>query len=232
MVYMKELDYDENLSWLDALRNMPARGYRKANTGYEAFSSYHCRFVSLGTYSHVEDAKRAVIEYRVNRLLSGIKQYNLNIDDSRVFMKRYLAFPEGLIFNLHGERMVGRVGRDGYQHGIFNNENINHHRIIATLFCERTPGKDYVNHIDGNKQNNRADNLEWVTRSENALHSIRMGLQKTNGSGLLYTKDELDYIRKHCFDHHKDVATYLGRKPDTVRHYMYRYRKEYDHVNN
>lgn len=34
-----------------------------------------------------------------------------------------------------------------------------------------------VNHIDGNKKNNHVSNLEWVTRSENAIHSHSIGLQ-------------------------------------------------------
>lgn len=44
------------------------------------------------------------------------------------------------------------------------------HRLVAMAFCEKAEGKEYVNHIDENKQNNRADNLEWVTNSENAKH--------------------------------------------------------------
>jgi hypothetical protein len=44
------------------------------------------------------------------------------------------------------------------------------HRIVASAFCVKGDGKEYVNHIDGDKRNNRADNLEWVTNSENAKH--------------------------------------------------------------
>jgi hypothetical protein len=44
------------------------------------------------------------------------------------------------------------------------------HRLVAMAFCVKEDSKDYVNHIDGNPRNNRSDNLEWVTNSENALH--------------------------------------------------------------
>lgn len=50
------------------------------------------------------------------------------------------------------------------------------HRLVAELFIPNPDGKDEVNHIDGNKQNNRADNLEWVTRNENEQHAYDTGL--------------------------------------------------------
>lgn len=52
------------------------------------------------------------------------------------------------------------------------------HRIVAKYFCDNPENKPEVNHIDGNKSNNKASNLEWVTRSENELHAYRTGLAK------------------------------------------------------
>lgn len=44
------------------------------------------------------------------------------------------------------------------------------HRIIATAFHGEPPTNEHVvDHIDTNKQNNRPDNLRWVTRLENVL---------------------------------------------------------------
>jgi hypothetical protein len=44
------------------------------------------------------------------------------------------------------------------------------HRIVATAFLGEAPTKEHVvDHIDTNKQNNRPDNLRWVTRLENIL---------------------------------------------------------------
>jgi len=55
------------------------------------------------------------------------------------------------------------------------------HRIVAMAFHENPQNKPQVNHINGNKLDNSVNNLEWVTRSENQLHSIRIGLRHTRG---------------------------------------------------
>ena len=51
------------------------------------------------------------------------------------------------------------------------------HRLVAQTFIPNPYNKPEINHIDGNKHNNCVSNLEWVTRQENAIHSIKNGLQ-------------------------------------------------------
>jgi hypothetical protein len=55
------------------------------------------------------------------------------------------------------------------------------HRLVATAFCPNPGNKSVVNHLDGNKLNNTASNLEWATLSENSAHAYATGLRKTKG---------------------------------------------------
>lgn len=54
------------------------------------------------------------------------------------------------------------------------------HRLVADAFLRNENGYTQINHKDGNKQNNRYDNLEWCSASQNIQHSYKAGLRKPN----------------------------------------------------
>ena len=51
------------------------------------------------------------------------------------------------------------------------------HRLVAQSFIENPKNKSEVNHIDGQPMNNKVDNLEWVSKSENEQHAYSNGLK-------------------------------------------------------
>ena len=56
------------------------------------------------------------------------------------------------------------------------------HRVVATVFLDNPEGKRSVNHINGDKKDNRVCNLEWCTQSENVRHAYDTGLNRGRGS--------------------------------------------------
>ena len=113
----------------------------------------------------------------------------------------YEISDEGEIRNAHTGRIIKQyVGKDGYLRTQIAGKTRLVHRLVALTFVPSDVGKDFVNHKDGNKQNNTADNLEWCTRSENMKHDYSHGLKSSAGEKngrCKLSKDDVVYIRTH-----------------------------------
>jgi hypothetical protein len=90
------------------------------------------------------------------------------------------------------------------------------HRIVAQLFVDNSDNKPFVNHIDGNKDNNFADNLEWVTKSENTKHAHDNGLIKKNSRIVNQYDKEGNFIQQ--FESIKDAGIKLKLDKSSIGH--------------
>lgn len=70
------------------------------------------------------------------------------------------------------------------------------HRLVALAFIPNPKNKSCVNHIDGDKINNKVENLEWCTYSENERHSYNV-LGKINSRRKL-NEDQVKDILNNC----------------------------------
>lgn len=88
---------------------------------------------------------------------------------------RYEVSSSGRVRAVGSGLLVQYTSHDGYRVVWLNNNGPSYpyhvHRLVAKAFCEGYEPGLQVNHIDENKENNRADNLEWVTPSQNMRHN-------------------------------------------------------------
>lgn len=87
------------------------------------------------------------------------------------------------------------------------------HRLVAEHFLELVEGKDYVNHKDGNQLNNRADNLEWVTASENMIHYYNEVGGRPQKVKLYFTKEGEKDME---FESIEECAKFFGKARATI----------------
>lgn len=89
------------------------------------------------------------------------------------FISSYARFK-----NTKGHIITDYKHSSGYKRLSIQRKTILLHRLVAITFIPNLENKEQVNHIDGNKLNNKLENLEWVTNKENQIHKINTGLYK------------------------------------------------------
>lgn len=93
-------------------------------------------------------------------------------------------------------------------------------RVVAHAFCNGfDETHNTVNHKDGNVMNNKADNLEWTSQSENNLHAYSK-LNRTKVNFKRYKFDRIIYKEKYEFKTVTAFARFIGKSETQTRRYL------------
>lgn len=149
--------------------------------------------------------------YQVSNLgnVKSLDRYVERVSNSEVVkVKR-----KGCII-IQGERPNGYNKVELYKNG--NCKTFSVHRLVAECFISNKKNVSDVNHKNGNKSDNRVENLEWCTHSENELHAHRTNLKQgskgaSNGMSKLTEEEVLDIRAAYnlgCFSYAKLAKAY------------------------
>lgn len=117
---------------------------------------------------------------------------------------------------LKGRIKAAWISNRGYRRiQLCNEENHKHFqisRLVAEAFIGKQPkNKKFINHIDGNKLNDRVENLEWCTQSENVLHAYKKGLAKP-ARGELNGQAKLNEKQVRIIKHILNIPNHISFK--------------------
>jgi hypothetical protein len=130
------------------------------------------------------------------------------------------------------ERSISPENVKGYLRCTLSKNNIQKkifvHRLVAENFIDNPHKKRCVNHIDGNKLNNSISNLEWVTHSENEIHSYNV-LNKKNHNRKL-SQEDVDDIRANCLIGVNGNVSFFCKKYNVSRYCIYDILKNKNYV--
>ena len=130
----------------------------------------------------------------------------------------YIVDTEGNIYR----KLIPNESPAGYWRiGLRDKINSRHwymvHRIVAKAFVETDPNRPFVNHIDGNKKNNRVENLEWCTQKENVAHAFRTGLRKPKiGSSVIQLDKDGNEVAR--YETQSAAGRAMGVRSTSIHH--------------
>lgn len=134
----------------------------------------------------------------------------------------------GTVMSLRNDRLMSQKLKNGYCNVKLSLNGIQHekriHRIMAEAFIENPDNKETVDHIDGQRSNNKLWNLRWATRSENC-HNKVMPNNTTGLPGVTARRSkwessiQVDGHQYHLGTFKTKGEAYEARKAAELQHY-------------
>lgn len=175
---------------------------------------------------------------------------------TKSFLDNYIIYSDGRVYNTRLNRFqaiektkITNKKKKHYCRVSIKRKHYQLHRLVAEAFIPNPENKPCINHIDGNTENNDVSNLEWVTYSENELHSYRtLGKKPIPNMKGRFGKNNptsIPIVAKHCetgnllfFNASKDaerqgfnqglISECLRRKRIKHKGYFWFYKKDFD----
>lgn len=186
-----------------------------------------------------DDAVAGVVEsIKQCGALDPIEVDENNIASAVIFKSKYIITRKGEIYRFHKkhkkwEFQKPRKHSNGYLRGVIFDKDVYIHRIVAECFIPNPDSLPEVNHKNGDKTDNRVENLEWCTRSYNNRHAFQTGLRDYNTlreigqkggaanreKSRKFSDEQVREIRKRRNDGEKlvDIAKSYGAPRQTIQ---------------
>lgn len=120
-------------------------------------------------------------------------------------------------YRIHKVRILKTGIVNGYKRLTLVKDGTNYyklvHRLVIESFIANPENKPQTNHKNGIKTDNKVENLEWVTRSENMIHAYKMGLQTPSKIQKLVTA-------KYCIENYSKAVLQLNNKGEIINEYI------------
>lgn len=120
--------------------------------------------------------------------------------ESPIFPEWYWVSNKGEVYSVARQKIL-KPAPDKYGYHYYTlcvngeRKTVKAHRLIAMAFISNPEGKPSVDHIDGNKTNNAADNLRWATNQENSRNPLTLPKLQANSKRNLETMYRLSEAR-------------------------------------
>lgn len=148
--------------------------------------------------------------------------YEVSSDGIVRSLDRKLIFSNGIEHFREGKILKQNIS-SGYYYVELNymgkSRKKNVHRLVCEAFHTKVPGKNIVNHINGDKLDNNYINLEWCNYSENSIHAHQNGLTTNIGESArdaILSIEEVIEIRTDTQLSYTKLAAKYGVSKSTI----------------